>query len=400
MTILDKNASLEEIQTVVEKWLDENWDAEKGCAKGEQSLDEKAWLTRVFETGFCVPSWPTEWFGLGFSRKQASVVEKLFAKRNAPGSARDRFHLGAITVFKVGSDELKRKMLPVLLTGPICCLLYSEPNAGSDLAGVRTKAVPDGDDFVINGQKVWTSNAQEAEYGMLLTRTDWDVAKHSGITFFLFPMKQKGVEVRPINQITGESEFNEVFITDARVPASHIIGTLNEGWGSFQTAITYERLIMGQGITERRGKSKANSEPQLVSLARKYGKYDEPGVRQKISQALAYRELNSLNMQRAKEELLTNGTSSLMSLGKLAMSRVQHGEAALATDLLGPAALLDGEEHADAAHANFDAAKAYMNSIGGGTDQIQKNIIAERVLNLPKEPSTDRDIAFRDVKSS
>jgi alkylation response protein AidB-like acyl-CoA dehydrogenase len=135
-------------------------------------------------------------------------------------------------------------------------------------------------------------------------------------------------------------------------------------------------------------------------LARKNQQYDDPGTRQKIAQALAYRELNGLNMQRAKEEIMTNGSSSLMSLGKLAMSRVQHGEAAIATDLLGNAALLDGDDHLDAANVNFDAAKAYMNSIGGGTDQIQRNIIAERVLNLPKEPDGDRTVAFRDVKSS
>lgn len=400
MIQLDRKTAPEDVQAAVEAWLDGHWDTDNRCAKGADSYDEKSWLSQVLDAGFCVPSWPTEWYGLGLSQKQSRIIEKTFSKRKAQGAGRDRFHLGAITVFKVGSDELKRTMLPIMLTGPICCLLYSEPNAGSDLAGVRTKAIPDGDDFIITGQKIWTSNAQEAEYGMLLTRTDWDVPKHRGITFFLFPMKQPGVEVKPINQITGESEFNEVFITEARVPATHIIGSLNEGWTSFQTAIAYERLIMGQGITERRGKSKANTEPQLITLARKYGQYDDPGTRQKIAQALAYRELNGLNMQRAKEEIMTNGSSSLMSLGKLAMSRVQHGEAAIATDLLGNAALLDGDDHLDAANVNFDAAKAYMNSIGGGTDQIQRNIIAERVLNLPKEPDGDRSVAFRDVKSS
>jgi alkylation response protein AidB-like acyl-CoA dehydrogenase len=400
MTILDRNASAEEIQNVVEAWLDAHWDAEKRCAKGADRYDEKSWLTQVFEAGFCVPSWPIEYYGLGLSQKQSAIIEKAFSRRNAEGSARDRFHLGAITIFKVGSEPLKRTMLPIMLTGPICCLLYSEPNAGSDLAGVRTKAVPDGDDFIITGQKIWTSNAQEAEYGMLLTRTDWDVPKHRGITFFLFPMKQDGVEVKPINQITGESEFNEVFITGARVSATNIIGSLNQGWTSFQTAIAYERLIMGQGVTERRGKSKPDSEPQLIRLARRQGKYDDPVIRQKIAQALAHRELNGLNMERAKQEIMTNGSSSLMSLGKLAMSRIQHGEAAIATDLLGQEALLDGDDSADAANVNFDAAKAYMNSIGGGTDQIQKNIIAERVLNLPKEPDMDRNVAFRDIKSS
>ena len=300
----------------------------------------------------------------------------------------------------MGNTELKREMLPQLLTGPICCLLYSEPNAGSDLAGVRTRADLDGDSFVINGQKVWTSDAVSADYGMLLARTDWDVPKHQGLTFFLFPMKQPGVEIRPINQITGESKFNEIFITDARVPRRFVIGDLNEGWRSFQTAIAYERLIMGQGITERkRGAANEGVHP-LIALAERTGHLDDPIFRQRIAQAIAYREVNKLNNERAKDEMQSSGGMSLMSLSKLAMSRIQHGEAAIATDLLGAEAMLDGDSALDSANANFDAAKAYMNSIGGGTDQIQRNIIAEKVLQLPKELDASKGVSFRDMKSN
>lgn len=397
---VDKKTSPEELIAAVNSWLDENWDEGNQRPVGASNYNEKEWLKQVLAAGFAVPSWSKDWHGLGLSTKQSAIIEKTFTERRVFGAGRDRYHLGAITVSKVGSDELKREILPELLTGPICCLLYSEPNAGSDLAGVRTKAERDGDDFVISGQKVWTSNAQEAEYGMLLTRTDWDSPKHKGISFFLFPMKQEGVDVRPINQITGESEFNEVFISEARVPARFVLGAVNEGWTSFQTAIAYERLIMGQGITERRTKPKADEMPALLDLARRYGKSDDPVIRQRIAQAIAYRQVNSLNMARAKEEILTNGSSSLMSLGKLAMSRIQHGEAAIATDLLGADILLDGEGYQDASDVNFDAAKAYMNSIGGGTDQIQRNIIAERVLSLPKESDVDKGVAFREVKSS
>jgi alkylation response protein AidB-like acyl-CoA dehydrogenase len=301
-------------------------------------------------------------------------------------------------VYKLGSEALKSELLHTLLCGPICCLLYSEPGAGSDLAGIRTRAVKDGDAFVVNGQKVWTSNAREAEYGMLLSRTDVDVPKHQGITFFIFPMKQAGVEIRPINQITGESEFNEVFITNARVPERYIIGEYNKGWKSFQVAIASERLIMGMGITARSARSASEKVPALLSLAEKHDKLGDSSLRQEIAQALAYRQLNSLNMQRGVEEIKQNGRSSLMSLGKLCMSRIQHGEARISGKILGPQVLLDDDE--DARHANFDAAKAYMNSIGGGTDQIQRNIIAERVLGLPKSEELDRTIPFREVKSS
>jgi len=234
---------------------------------------------------------------------------------------------------------------------------------------------------------------------MLLARTDWDAPKHRGITFFLFPMRQAGVEIRPINQITGESEFNEIFIENALVPERFMIGNLNEGWGSFQTAIAYERLIMGQGITGRRRNSEARGRPPLLELAEKNDRLNDPVVRQRLAQALAYREVNSLNNERAMTQMMTPGSMSLMSLSKLAMSRIQHGEAAIATDILGPKALLDGPDNSDAANTNFDAAKAYMNSIGGGTDQIQRNIIAEKVLGLPKEHEPDKGIAFREVKS-
>lgn len=380
----------------VESWLKTYWDSKNGREVGTSAYDQKSWLTKVVDAGYAVPTWPKEWHGLGLSPKDARIIEKAFQACGAQGWGRDRFHLGAISIFKLGSEALKKELLYKLLTGPICCLLYSEPGAGSDLAGIRTRAVKDGDDYVINGQKVWTSNAVEAEYGMLLTRTDIEAPKHQGITFFIFPMKQDGVEVRPINQITGEDEFNEVFISDARVPERFIIGTLNQGWKSFQTAIASERLIMGQGITARL-RGAAGKSPAVLKLAHRHGKLKDPVMRQEIAQALAYRQLNTLNMLRAKEEMMKSGSSPLASLGKLAMSRIQHGEAALSAKILGPQVLLTETE--DARNANFDAAKAYMNSIGGGTDQIQKNIIAERVLGLPKSMDVSRNIPFKDIKS-
>ncbi len=392
----------EQLAAVVNAWLDANWDDERRCEKGKDRLDAKSWLTKLLESGYAVPTWSSEWFGLGLESRQGRIIDRILTARNVVGRSQDRFNLGAVTVYRLGSPQLKQELLREMLTGSFSCLLYSEPNAGSDLAGVRTKAEwlagPDGGEYVITGQKVWTSNANEATYGMLLARTDWDVPKHSGITFFIFPMKQDGVEIRPINQITGESEFNEIFISEARVPARYIVGELNGGWKVLQTALAYERLIMGEGATERQGKEKG-TEPPLIALARTHGKLQDPVLRQKIAQATAYRQLNSLNMQRAKAEILANGSSSLMSLGKLAMSRIQHGEARVASEILGAASLLDGEEFPDSADMNFDSAKAYMNSIGGGSDQIQRNIISERVLGLPREFEVDRNMPFRDVKS-
>ncbi|MEP4146091.1 MAG: acyl-CoA dehydrogenase family protein [Halioglobus sp.] len=385
------------LRAEVEEWLEAHWDSDNRRAVGTDVYDQKNWLGKVVDAGYATPTWSKSWYGRELKQKEARIIEKAFQKHSAPGWGCDRFHLGAITIYKMGSDALKAELLHTLLTGPICCLLYSEPGAGSDLAGIRTSAVKYGDDFVINGQKVWTSNALEAEYGMLLTRTDFDVPKHQGITFFIFPMKQEGVEVRPINQITGESEFNEVFISNARVPERYIIGEYNKGWKSFQAAIASERLIMGMGVTARAGRSAGSKAPALLRLAHRHGRLSEHALRQEIAQALAYRQLNSLNMQRAVEEIKNNGMSSLMSLGKLSMSRIQHGEARLSAVILGPQVLLNDTQ--DARHANFDAAKAYMNSIGGGTDQIQRNIIAERILGLPRSKDVDREIPFREVQT-
>jgi alkylation response protein AidB-like acyl-CoA dehydrogenase len=397
-----RNLSEAEIATELNAWLDVHWDEEKRCEKGTDRLDTKAWLAKLLDAGYSVPTWSPDWFGRGYNSKQARKIDEILKARKVVGRSQDRYNLGAVTVYRLGSEQLKGALLREMLTGAFSCLLYSEPNAGSDLAGVRTKAEwvagEDGGEYIITGQKVWTSNAKGATYGMLLARTDWDVPKHSGITFFIFPMNQDAVDIRPINQITGESEFNEIFINEARVPARNIVGERNGGWKVLQTALAYERLVMGEGATERQGKVKSNV-PPLVELAKRHGKLDDPVIRQKVAQAAAYRQLNALNMKRAKAEILTNGSSSLMSLGKLAMSRVQHGEAAVAAEILGAASLFDGENFKDSADMNFDSAKAYMNSIGGGSDQIQRNIIAERILGLPREIEVDRNVPFREVKS-
>ena len=292
---------------------------------------------------------------------------------------------------------MKRELIPGLLKREIVqCLLYSEPAAGSDLAGVRTRAERDGDDYIINGQKVWTSGAAHAHYGMLLARTDWDVPKHKGLTFFFFPMKQPGVEVRPLRQITDEAHFNEVFITNARVPAANILGGLNNGWRVLQTALAYERSTMGD---RPRGARHSGTSDDLVALARQYGRLDDKALRQDLAGVLALRTLNALNNARAKANLEQGSSSPVMSLGKLAMSRILHEEARLRSALVGPETLLDGPDHPFADDANFLALNAYFTSIGGGTDQIQRNIISERVLGLPKEMEVDRNVPFRQVRS-
>jgi alkylation response protein AidB-like acyl-CoA dehydrogenase len=397
----------EALREEVRAWLAANWRPEirrkGGDNSGWSTSDEhKAWLAKVVEARWAVPRWPVEWMGRGLSDAQARIIEREFAAVRAPGSGQDRSNLWANTLLAKGTPELKAKLVIPLLRGEVAmCLLYSEPGAGSDLAGIRTRAERQGDHFVVNGQKVWTSGAATADYGMLIARTDWDAPKHKGISFFFCPMKQPGIEVRPLRQITDEAHFNEVFITDAIVPEENLLGELNTGWSVLQTALAYERSVMGDAARgPRSGAAEAGAgEEVLIALAREAGVLGDPVLRQDIARVIAYKRLNAMNNARAKADLAQGTSSPLMSLGKLAMSRILHEEARLRTAMLGAASLLEGPEHPRSEDANFLTLNAYFTSIGGGTDQIQRNIIGERVLGLPKEPEVDRDIPFRQVRA-
>jgi alkylation response protein AidB-like acyl-CoA dehydrogenase len=390
----------DDLREEVRTWLKQNWKGDlPPSTPWTTTPGLRAWLNKVVDAKWAVNRWPLEWHGRGLSDAQAKIVEQEFRAVHAPGAGQDKVHFYAITALTFGTDALKQKLLRGMLSGEITmCLLYSEPGAGSDLAGVRTRADRDGDHFVVNGQKVWTSGAVTADYGMLIARTDWNLPKHQGISFFFLPMKQKGVEVRPLRQVTDESNFNEVFFTDARVQAENLLGGLNNGWRVLQTALAYERSVMGEAARgPRRNSGRAAND--LIALAREADRLSDSVVRQDLARVLGYRRVNALNNARAKADLETDTSSPIMSLGKLAMSRILHEEARLRTALLGAGSLLEGEEFPRADDANFLTLNAYFTSIGGGTDQIQRNIIGERVLGLPKEPEVDRDIPFRDVRA-
>jgi alkylation response protein AidB-like acyl-CoA dehydrogenase len=386
------------VRDEVRAWLAEHWDADAKRARAGGTMSE--WMDQVVAAGWAVPSWPKEWWGRGADRKDVSTIVNEFRKVGAPGAGQDRTNITANSVMQFGSDVLKRKIIPDFLTGRARqCLLYSEPGAGSDLAAVRARADRQGDSYIVTGQKVWTSGARDADYGLLIARTDWDVPKHEGLSFFIIEMRQPGIEIRPINQITGDSHFNEVFLDGAVVPAENIVGREGEGWKVMQTALAVERLVMGEGAGERRQGSAKSNVVSLIDIARETGTIDNPVARQAIAQAMAYRQLNALNMLRAKQEMAQGSASPIMSLGKLAMSRILHEDARVMTRLLGAASMLDGAANERAADVNYRTANAYMTSIGGGTDQIQRNIIGERVLGLPRETEADRKIPFRDSRA-
>ena len=396
-----------DLRREVQEWLAAN-----------RTEDKRAFREAVIASGWAAPSWPVEWFGRGLPMARSRVVAEEFARAQAPGSGQDATNLWANTVLAFGSDDMKRRFLEPLLLGDLnMCLLYSEPGAGSDLAAVQTRADRDGDEYVVNGQKVWTSGARDADYGMLIARTNWDVPKHRGISFFFLPMKQPGVEVRPIRQATGDARFNEVFLTDARVPAANLVGPVDDGWRVLQTALMYERMVLG-GVSSRARatESSPSSTPRryeptpeptfrppdtdLTGLAREHGKADDPLIRQQLARLYCMRMVNTWNGLRARAEMQQGSSSPAASLGKLAMSHILHGAAHLEGLILGMSATLDGPQFPRVAAHNYSQLNAYFTSIGGGTDQIQRNIIGERILGLPKEPEVDKNVAFRDVRKA
>jgi alkylation response protein AidB-like acyl-CoA dehydrogenase len=393
--------------------------------------NKRSWLEKLVDSGWAAPSWPEEWFGRGLEPEVARATDAVFREArfddsndletartdsvfggDAPqGWGQDVVNLWAATIVSHASDELKRDILRNLLTGKLSmCLLYSEPGAGSDLASIRTSAVRDGDEWIINGQKVWTSGGRNADYALLITRTDLDQPKHRGISFFFFPMKQPGVEVRPLRQATGDARFNEVFITDARVPAANMLGQLNEGWRVLTSALTYERAAMGatqqrsqnvQSSAQTRDETSEAPAPVpdlvLVELAQTHGRSGDPVVRQDLMRLYAWRTLNEWNNRRAKAAIEQGTTTPIVSLGKLAMSRMLHFAGSLQAEILGSEAMLGAGSSPQAGDATYAMLNAYFTSIGGGTDQIQRNIIGERILGLPKEPEPDKGAPFREV---
>jgi alkylation response protein AidB-like acyl-CoA dehydrogenase len=296
------------------------------------------------------------------------------------------------TLIAHGSEEQKARYLDPLLRGrEIWCQLFSEPGAGSDLAGLGTRAVRDGDEYVVNGQKVWTSGAHYSDRGILLARTDPDQPKHRGITYFVVDMRSPGIDIRPLRQMTGGSHFNEVFLTDVRVPAANVIGEPDNGWRVALTTLANERTAIGGGGSGVRF-------AEIQQLAAEFGRTGDPIVRQRL--AALYTNLELLRylgfrIQTALSQGRPPGPES--SVLKLAYSRhvASLGDVALAME--GPAGGLAGADAPDAGYWQLRFLGQYGVRIGGGTDEVQRNVIGERVLGLPGEPRADKQLSYREL---
>jgi alkylation response protein AidB-like acyl-CoA dehydrogenase len=351
----------------------------------------------LFEAGLVAVAWPPEYGGRsGTARQQAIVDEELTAGVFPPRATSIGIAMVAPTIMVHGTPEQKQRFVPPTLRSELrWCQLYSEPGAGSDLAGLTTRAVRDGDEWVVNGQKVWTTQAHLADYGILLARTDLDVPKHRGITYFLIPMHQPGVEVRPLRQITGDAHFNEVFLTDARVPHDNLLGEQNRGWAVAMTTLAFERVLMGGNV----GRGRPGVE-RLIALARRYDKAADLLVRQRLAAAYTGEELLrflGLRMQAAARGSQDGPAPSLL---KLFNAHHQKRVNELALGIEGPDGTLSSPGGPDDGSWQYGFLSAVQLRIAGGSDEIQRNVIGERILGLPPEPRTDKEIPFRDVPTN
>jgi alkylation response protein AidB-like acyl-CoA dehydrogenase len=337
----------------------------------------RAWQRSLHDAGWAGVSWPQEYGGRGATLVEQAIYNEEFVRVQAPSTANVLgLAMGGPTVIAHGTEEQKRRYLePILSAEEIWCQGFSEPGAGSDLASVKTRGVRNGGEWVITGQKVWTTMAQHAKWCMLVARTDPDAPKHQGLTYFLMDMEQDAIQVRPLRQITGEAEFNELFIEEARVPDENIIGGEGNGWAVAITTLMHERatLAFGLQIAVKRALR------ELMDEAREARASRDPLVRDRLAQLYIESEVLRLNAYRGLSAIMRDGVPGPEgSLGKWQWAEVNQALTELAMDLRGPHAVLNDDTW------TFRFLRARANSIEGGTTEILKNIVAERVLGLPR----------------
>jgi alkylation response protein AidB-like acyl-CoA dehydrogenase len=409
---------LSEVRAQVVAWLAQAWDPE---------LSLREWRIRLADSGWGCPTWPREWCGRGLPAATAGVVAEELARAGAvgpPGGV--GVSLAGPTILEHGSDELKQRFIRPTVTGEIgWCQLFSEPGAGSDIAGLTTTARPDGDAWVVTGEKVWNTSAHHADFAMLLARTDWDVPKHHGITYFILPMRQPGVEARPLRQMNGHASFNQVFLDQARVPAGNVVGAVGGGWTVALATLAHERRLAqvaappsasaGRALREaaeewervmapyRWYPQRAGRPDLVIERAIAAGRDTDPLVRQEIVRLITLAWSARWTAQRAAAARAAGRPPGPEgSLAKLASSNIARAAARVHALIAGPSGMLAGAddptgEGGGAGTCSEIQLSVPAVSIAGGTDQIQRTILAERILGLAREAALDRDEPFRQV---
>ena len=374
---LTLSPSEQEFRDEVRSWLEANHPGP--TPEGDDAGFEfrRAWQRKLNERGWAGLSWPEQYGGSGATLFEQAIFSEEVARSGAPQLANTLgLAMGGPTVIGHGTDEQKERYLaPILSADEIWCQGFSEPQSGSDLASLKTKAVRSGDGWVVTGQKVWTTMAHQSKWCMLLARTDPNAAKHRGLTYFLMDMEQDGVETRPLRQITGEAEFNELFMEEARIPDENIVGGENNGWSVAITTLMHERA----GLAFALQVSVQIALRELMDRAKETGAAKDPIIRQRFAQLYAEAQVLRLNAYRGLTKLQAHGAPGPEgSLGKWHWAEVNQSLSALALDLAGPRAQLVDDPW------TYRYLRARANSIEGGTTEILKNIVAERVLGLPR----------------
>jgi alkylation response protein AidB-like acyl-CoA dehydrogenase len=399
----------EAFRTEIRAWLTENlpdgwFDEGFEMTPEDKAAFNEAWPAKLYGGGWICASWPKEYGGKGLSTMENVVLAEEFARAKAPLRA-DFFGdtLVGPTILQHGTEEQKQEFLPKIMKGEMAwCQGFSEPDSGSDLASLKTSAVLDGDEWVINGQKVWTTQAQFADYCFLLARTDPEAPKHKGISYLLVPMDQPGIEVRGIVQPDGTAEFNEVFFTDARCPKDNVVGGLNDGWKVANSTLSHER-----GMSATTGYRRFLLEYELmVEEARRNGTIDQAHIRQGLTRYYTKIQILRINGLRSLTQTL-NGTKDMgvISLGltnKMFWSEMHRDAMELALDIFGAASMLAGSGPEGGSWPAVMRAKgrdtykpspmmsafffSRSETIWGGTAEIQRNIVGEKFLGLPREP--------------
>jgi alkylation response protein AidB-like acyl-CoA dehydrogenase len=349
----------------------------------------------LFENGFAGISWPVEYGGQGLGiREQIAFNVESLAYDLPLGMYIIGLGMCGPTILAVGTEEQKQRHIPPMLSGEeVWCQLFSEPGAGSDVAGLSTRAVLDGDDWVVTGQKIWTSGAHNSDFGILIARTDPDVPKHRGITMFIVDLRSPGVTLRPIHQIDGGAHFNEVFFDEVRIPAANVLGGVGQGWQAATTTLANERVSLGAV----RAMDDVPSAEVLVARARELGRSADPVVRQDLIRLWIAERTVGLLGERITSSILRGATPGPEgSVAKLVRTDHARASARLGAAIAGPAAAAWSPGSSTSLWAQTLLYVPSL-SIAGGTDEVLRNIIGERVLGLPKEPQVDRDVPFREL---
>ncbi len=362
----------------------------------EELAESKKWRAAKYDAGYGWLTGPKELGGGGLSRKFERIWAQLESQFDVPDSGFFGIGLGMVapTILAHAQPEVSADVLPKMYRADIVgCQLFSEPGAGSDLASLQMRADKDGEEWVLNGQKVWTSGAHYSDLGEVIARTDADLPKHQGLTGFIVDMKAPGVEVRPLRQMTGGDNFNEVYFNDVRVGDNMRLGDINKGWGVALTTLMNERASIGSGSSGTGG-----SYSKLSAMLRHYERSDDPLARQQLMQIYSYGKVLNWSNQRVMDALKSGRTPGPeMSLAKMGLTRQMLATCDLVSDVLGPKLIADSGEWGTYSWAGFVMGVPAMR-IAGGSDEVMRNIVGERVLGLPKEPGIDTTSPFRELK--